>query len=137
MLCRAGPTKRQPGRASLIGVVLGLLAPISFNVHFYMEREWFAKSGIHQFESVLKDIENGGAVVSSNRIEIQPMVFAQKDENNCLCVWFYGRAGRGRSGYLYYAGTNMVRFNDDKNVFLIPRHPNNYYHHITNDWFYF
>lgn len=63
-------------------------------------------------------------------------VYGRTNADGALVIWFQGRAGYLRAGYLYYNGNQLAQKSGVPNAYVFPDNPIDHtYFKLTNDWY--
>jgi hypothetical protein len=66
----------------------------------------------------------------------RPSVYGNTNADGSIVIFFWGRGGYSRAGYLYYNGDQLILKPGETNEYIFPDNPNNNpYIHLTNNWY--
>jgi hypothetical protein len=103
--------------------------------------EWFLNEGIHTYNRLIGRIrENSSMMIAKDQaldnIVGRSHVYGRTNADGALVIWFQGRAGYLRAGYLYYNGNQLAQKSGVPNAYVFPDNPIDHtYFKLTNDWY--
>lgn len=114
-------------------IILLVFWLLSFDWHTKNRREWFVREGRKTYEELVQRVVQSGTL-TDERLRLEGIiddssrirgVVGRTNNDGSVTIWFAGRDGSGRRGYLYHSGE------------LLTVEPAGYGYvcHLTNGWY--
>jgi hypothetical protein len=121
----------------IIASRVGILALLSIEP---AELRWFRKSGYLEYDRIVQKILLRRSYLGLTNRSLETIVgrahvFGQTNADGAILVSFTSEGNCGRDGYVYYTGKELIQSADNTNLFYFAEMPQNYYLHITNNWY--
>jgi hypothetical protein len=131
--------------AAAIGCVVAMfiVTPVSVKLNQMRQRDYFLSVEIKQLDSIIDQINHARNSLTNEGRRLDDIlgykyVFGKTNTDGSILVWFYGRNGWSRAGYVYYTGNQLVVSPYDSTRFVFPESPNDHsYFRLTNCWYEF
>ncbi|MDB6027374.1 MAG: hypothetical protein JWM68_3597 [Verrucomicrobiales bacterium] len=107
------------------------------------QHQWFIQDGQRQYEPMVEKIAQNKARLTDKMRHVDDLVDHQfigrvdaaTNKDGSLVVAFARKGVDARSGYLYYAGKDLVQKPDNTNLYYFPHNTDRTYWHLTSYWY--